>query len=319
MLRKAAGRAIDRGLEFLDTTVAEDGSWPSRRYANHELAGPATPDRPPAPFVAAMGVLHLGECGDPRAAALAALTRRHLLSRIEYPGVWRYWPFLPPDQDDTAICSLAVPSHYWVRMGKNIPVILAHRDREGRFMTWMAPEDPSRGIHNDIDSVVNANVIAHLGANGETRGAQRWLESLIEEGRESNSSPWYVFSMDLYVALVRANRLAAPAFARLRATLADRILRCRDDDGEYDDVWRTAQAASALLSLGFGSGDERIRPSVERLIDAQGPHGGWPECLAWRGPSVPRADGSDRRVGFASEALTTACCIETLARFLRDP
>ena len=217
------------------------------------------------------------------------------------------------------MCSLAVPSHYWVRMGKNIPVILAHRDREGRFMTWMAPEDPSRGIHNDIDSVVNANVIAHLGANGETRGAQRWLESLIEEGRESNSSPWYVFSMDLYVALVRANRLAAPAFARLRATLADRILRCRDDDGEYGDVWRTAQAASALLSLGFGSGDERIRPSVERLIDAQGPHGGWPECLAWRGPSVPRADGSDRRVGFASEALTTACCIETLARFLRDP
>ena len=318
MLEKAANLALERGLEFLDTAVAADGSWPSRRYDNYELTGRHAFDRPPAPFVAAAGVLALDTCDHPRARALAARTRGYILSRMEYPGVWRYWPVLPPDQDDTAMCSLAAPPHLWLAMGKNVNAILSHRDDEGRFLTWMAPEDPSKGVRNDVDSVVNANVIAHLGDHPATKGAQRWLESLIEERREADSSPWYVFPMDLYVALVRASHLAEPAFARLRPALVERMRSCRDDDGSFGDVRRTAQAASALISLGAGGGKDAMDRSVERLVEAQAPCGGWPECLAWRGPWTRMPKGNTLRIGFASEALTTACCIEALARYLRS-
>ena len=314
VLDDAAARAVRLGLAFLEATLGTDGSWPSRRYENHELVGSHAADRPPAPFAAAVGALSLDACDHPRAGALVGRTRRYILSRIEYPGVWRYWPTLPPDQDDTALCALAAPSHIWLMLGRNIDIILSYRDDAGRFLTWMAKEDPSGGARNDVDSVVNANVVARLGDCAETKGAQSWLESLVAEHREAGSSPWYVFPLDLHVALVRASHRAAPAFVRLRPTLVERMLSARDDDGCFGDIVRTAQAASALLSLGRGG---EVRSSVERLIDAQGPHGGWPECLLWQGPSTRLPGGGTRRIGFASEALSTAICIETLSRFLR--
>ena len=239
----AAEAAVAHGLQFLLGAVAEHGGWPCREYRNRELVGPGTDEFPP--FVAGLGLLALVECDDPVAERLRVRTRAFLHGCVEYPGVWRYRPRIAPDLDDTAICSLAAAPHLWLLLGRNVELLLSLRDGQGRFRTWIQAPDG-----HAADSVVNANVIAYLGDRPETRAVQRWLQGLVEQPRGHDLAlRYYPFPLDLYVALARASSLAPPVFAALRATLAERILACRDAGGEFGDTLRTAQALTALDRL----------------------------------------------------------------------
>ena len=305
-LAESAREAVVRGLRFLDDAVAADGVWPARRYASHDLSGPGAAEAPP--FVAGHGLLALGGCDDPVGVRLRLRTRAFLHARMEYPGVWRYWPRLPPDLDDTAVCSLAGQPHLWLLLARNVELLLSCRDRLGRFRTWMTGPENLESALNPADSVVNANVVAYLGDRPGTCAAQRWLETLVADGTEPDLAlRYYPAPIDLYVALARARCLAPPAFARLRPTLVDRILSCRQPEGGFGDVLRTAQALTALHRLRAGDRVEVVRPAVDRILEAQRSHGGWPECLAWLGQP-------GTTLGFGSEALTTACCVEALLR-----
>ena len=310
--------AVRRGLAFLDEMVADDGIWPCMRYEDPALAGPS--QREAVPFMSALGVLALEGCGAPGAEALRSRTRAWLQRTMEYPGVWRYWYTLPPDVDDTAVCSLAAGVHLWLAFRKNARHLLSNRDGEGRFRTWMYTSDDRSRVTHDVDPVVNANAIAWLGDRPETRGAQRWIERLVEEEREAGRSRWYPEPMDLYVALVRAIDRAKPALARLRPVLAQRIGQRRDERGRFGDVYRTAGALCALDVL-EAIGPDEMRPSVEWLLDAQRPDGSWPACLVWQAqpPTIEQSLALAREpiMWFAGEALPTACCIEAMERFLR--
>ena len=297
--------AIARGLRFLEDAVDANGRWPARRCANRELEGPGSAEYPP--FVAGLGLLALQGCDEPAAERLRRRTRQFLHASIGYPGVWRYWPRLPPDLDDTAICSLAAGPHLWLLLAHNVALLVSFRDRAGRFRTWMAGPERVSAALNPVDAVVNANVVAYLGDRPETRAAQHWLETLVADGNEQDLSlHYYPAPIDLYVALARARSLAPPVFAGLRARLADRILSCRRSDGGFGDIMRTAQALTALHRLRADAQGEVVRTAVERLLEAQRADGGWPECLAWLGQP-------GTNLGFGSAAFTTACCVEALA------
>lgn len=304
MALSSVREATALGLRFLQDAVGADGAWPVRRYANRELAGPGSAESPP--FVAGLGLLALRECDDPVAGRLCLRTRTFLHACMEYPGVWRYWPRLPPDVDDTAICSLAAGPHLWLLLARNVALLASFRDHAGRFRTWMAGPERVSAALNPVDSVVNANVVAYLGDRPETRAAQQWLETLVADGREEDLSlHYYPTTIDLYVALARARSLAPPVFARLRPILAARILSCRQPDGGFGDIMRTAQALTALHRLRADAYAGLARTAIGRLLAAQRADGGWPECLAWLGQP-----GTD--LGFGSEAFTTACCVEAL-------
>lgn len=308
-LREATGAATGRGLEFLKRNVAADGAWPCKSFENWELTGSWTLEFPP--FLGGLGMLALDGCADPAAQELRARTRAFLHARIEYPGVWRYWPHLVPDLDSTSICSLAATPHLWLLLARNVDTIASYRDEEGRFLTWMSPYGPD-ATQNHLDCVVNANVMAYLGDRVETRAAQRWLEALVKEQRVTDEIlPFYPGVLDFYVALARASCLAPPVFAGLRPTLASRILACRDADGRFGDVLRTAQAVTALDGLGEGGREAVVRPALEHILVTQRPDGDWPECFAWKG--LPGTT-----LGFGCEAWTTACCIEALVRVVRQ-
>ena len=230
---------------------------------------------------------------------------------MEYPGVWRYRSYLPPDLDDTAICSLAAAPHLWLLLGRNVGRLLSSRDEQGRFRTWMEKPDGPSALYRGADAVVNANVIAYLGDRPETRAAQRWLHGLVEAPRGHDLAlRYYPFPLDLYASLARASDLAPPAFASLRTLLKKRILACRDARGSFGDTLRTAQALTALDRLHADECTAVVPTAVQRLLAAQCPDGGWPECLAWLGHP-----GST--FGFGSTVLTTACCIEALSRLAR--
>ena len=313
-LAKAGRESISRGLVFLESTIDENGAWHCIRF---NVADPDIPrhfEKPP--FVSAFCVLALECCEEARAQAMCAATKAYLVNTIEYPGMWRYYRHLPQDLDSTTLCSLVIGTHPWILLGRNIPQILANRDEEGRFMTWVLEDDEPDVVSRfrlEADPVVNANVIAYLGDCLETRDAQRWLEALIADDKLKGSSKWYPDEVAIYYATARAMMRAQPALDRLRPILADRILGLRDDKGDFGNLLQTAQAVSALDNVG---GLDRIdaKRQVEKFTSSQREDGSWPELLAFGDQTLQW--GTVGRIGHGSEAVTSAFCIEALERLV---
>ena len=235
---------------------------------------------------------------------------------MEYPGFWRYYRHLPQDLDSTTLCSLLLGNHPWILLGRNVPRILANRDEEGRFLTWVRAEDEPEVVtpfRIEADPVVNANVIAYLGDHPQTRDAKAWLEALVTRGSLDGSSKWYPDTVAIYYAITRALVRARPALDQLRPVLGDRILSLRDANGEFGNILQTAQAASALYNVGSL---DRIDPrrEVERLLGWQHQDGSWPELLAFGDQSLQWCVVG--QMGHGSESVTTAFCIEALGRLI---
>ena len=311
---RTAREGIRRGLAFLGSTIDEFGAWPCIRF---NVADPEIPrhfERPP--FVSALCALAIASSDEPRAKAICTATKAYLTETIEHPGWWRYYRHLPPDLDSTTLCSLLIGTHPWIWLRRNVPGMLANRDEEGRFMTWVLAEDEPNVVSRfriEADPVVNANVIAYLGDHPGTRDARRWLEALVTEDNLEGSSKWYPDTVAIHYAIARAVTCAAPALDALRPVLADRILGLRDEEGGFGNVLRTAQAVSALYNIGsLGSID--AKREVVRLTSSQRGDGSWPELLAFGDQSLKW--GVVGQIGHGSEAVTSAFCIEALERLV---
>ena len=305
--------AIKRGFDFLDVEIDESGAWPSSVYGNLELKGKTKLEH--VPFVAALGSISLGECAGIRSVRIRDRVRSYLLSIMEYPGVWRYWNWLPPDLDDTSVCNHVVGPHGWSFLGRTLQTVLRKRDEQGRFLTWIVKGDDSADW-DDVDSVVNANVVFWLQDHPQTEGAQRWLKSLIDEEREVGSSWYYPNPMDLYAALSRLGpnpKGVNGSLDGLGFTLANRIMDCREASGHFGDAQRTAQALSALDRLDAWPMPVEAERAAKHLLETQRADGSWESGLVWQGPPPP----SPPYVGFASPTLITAFCMESLSRFAR--
>ncbi|WP_419860863.1 nitrile hydratase subunit alpha [Candidatus Palauibacter sp.] len=313
-LARAAREGIRRGLAFLASTIDENGAWHCIRF---NVADPDIPrhfERPP--FVSALCALALASSDEPQARAICNATKAYLIGTIEYPGFWRYYRHLPTDLDSTTLCSLVIGTHPWIWLGRNVPGMLANRDEEGRFMTWVLAEDEPDVVSRfriEADPVVNANVLAYLGDHPGTRDARRWLETLVIEGNLEGSSKWYPDTVTICYAITRAMIHAEPALDSLRSILADRILGLRDEKGGFGNVLQTAQAVSALYNIGSLESIDAKR-EVERLLSSQRGDGSWPELLAFGDQSLKW--GVVGQIGHGSEAVTSAFCIEALERLV---
>ena len=311
----AACESLGRGLGFLQSSVDAGGAWHCIRF---NIADPGVPrhfERPA--FVTAFCTLALQGCRDARAKALCEASHAYLVETMEYPGLWRYYRHLPQDLDSTSLCSLVLGAHPWMLLGRNVAKILANRDAQGRFLTWVLGADEPDVVSKfriEADPVVNANVIAYLGDHPQTRPAQRWLEELVREDRIHGTSKWYPDTVAIYYAITRAMVRAAPALKSLRPMLADRILGLRDAQGRYTNLLQSAQAISALDNV---NSLDRIDVKVEmaRLLGAQHEDGSWPELLAFGDQTLKW--GVVGQFGHGSEPVTTAFCIEALDRLVQ--
>ena len=310
----AARDAIGRGLAFLESSIDANGAWHCIRFnlANADI--PRHFERPA--FVSAWCALALERSSDARAKAICAATKAHLADTIEYPGFWRYYLHLPQDLDSTALCSILIGAHPWILLGRNVPRMLANRDDQGRFMTWVLADDQPDVVapfRIEADPVVNANVIAYLGDHPATRDAQTWLAKLIDEDRLDGTSKWYPDTVAILYAIARALIHAQPALGERRPVLADRLLDLRDADGGFGNILRTAQAVSALDNLGALDRIDAKR-ILKRFIGAQHDDGGWPELLAFGDQTLKW--GQFGQIGHGAECVTTAFCIEAMERLV---
>ena len=313
-LAREGRESIRRGLEFLESTIDANGAWHCIRF---NIADPKVPrhfERPA--FISALCALALESSQEEQAKALCARTRAYLVDTMQYPGLWRYYRHLPQDLDSTALCSLAIGDHPWIALGRNASPILANRNEQGRFTTWVLAEDEPDVVASfrmEADPVVNANVIAYLGDRPETKPARTWLEALVAEDKLEGTSKWYPDQVTACYAIARALIRTQPALDHLRPALADRILALRDQRGEFGNVLQTAQAVSALHDVG---GLDRIDPvrMVAEIIGSQHADGSWPELLAFGDQALKW--GIVGQFGHGSESVTSAFCIEALERLL---
>ena len=93
--------------------------------------------------------------------------------------------------------------------------------------------------------------------------------------------------------------------------IADRILALRDGNGEFGNVLQTAQAISALHTIG-ALGRIDAERELDRILVQQHEDGSWPELLAFGDQTLKW--GKVGQIGHASEAVTTAFCIEAIER-----
>ncbi len=313
-LAGACRESIRRGLDFLESGIDENGAWHCIRFNTADPDIPRHFERPP--FISAFCVLALESCDEPKAKAMCAATRAYLVGTMEYPGLWRYYRHLPQDLDSSTLCSLVIGNHPWILLERNVPEMLANRDKNGLFQTWILADDEPDVVsvfRIEADPVVNANVIAYLGDRPETGEARRWLEGLIIDGKLDGTSKWYPDSISIYYAITRALLRVPSALDRLRPALADGIHGLRDGKGEFGNILQTAQAVSALYNIGSLQSID-AEHQVERFLNSQREDGSWPEFLAFGDQELKW--GVVGQVGHGSEAVTSAFCIEALERLV---
>ncbi|MDE0273051.1 MAG: hypothetical protein OXP11_17835 [Gammaproteobacteria bacterium] len=309
-LANAARRSIQRGLDFLESAVDENGAWHCIRF---NVADPNVPrhfERPA--FISALCVLALQRCRERRAVALCERSRAYIAETMEHPGLWRYYRHLPPDLDSTALCSLVIDAHPWIAFGRNVSPLLANRDAEGRFQTWILAQgepDVVPAFRVEADPVVNANVLAYLGHHAQTSKAQAWLAAMISEDKLEGASKWYPDKVAAYYATSRAMARTEPALEHLRPLLLDRVLALGEGDGGFGNVLQTALAVSTLHNIGRLAAID-VKDQAAGIMDAQHEDGSWPELLAFGDQSLKW--GVIGQFGHGAEAVTSAFCIEAL-------
>ena len=166
-----AAAAVGKGVAFLDRRLLADGAFRTFTWIAPDFDS-RVEDHCIFPTAIMAQALSAAPLADPaRGRALGFLA-----SQADRRGLWRHWPrghrlakYPCQDLDDTACASEALR-----RGGRPVPDnrgrILANRDREGRFLSWVITLErrlfqpfthrhfltvtPSR--KGDVDAVVNA-------------------------------------------------------------------------------------------------------------------------------------------------------------------
>jgi hypothetical protein len=310
-MRFRIGGAIARAVTFLEQRQLPSGELP--------VLASGKPD--PSIFPTALAVHCLAFA--PATADLRERALDFLVGEMAPRGLWKHWPRthphhqqLPPDLDDTSCASAAL-----LAAGRTFPdnreLLLRNRDRRGLFRTWLWTRAQWRhplataafftrtsARPFDVDAVVNANVLFYLGERKETEAVVAHLLDVLRAGRETTCDKWYERPFAVWYFFSRA----------LRAVRAEagEFITTRMATATPENALEHALAACILLDW------NRI-PDLAPLLDAQLPSGAWPAAGLYHGGRKRLSTGAfapphPDTPWWGSEELTTAFCIEALAR-----
>lgn len=302
----ASDRAVERGIAFLTSAQAPDGSFTTElsddMYFNtvvHEQLTTFTP----ALLLQVLAFV-------PGTREIRWPLSKWLLGQQDQQGAFNYWPCnapqrktkpYPNDLDDTA-CALAglylhdpklLDSAQLANMVRLL--IAAETEVGGPYRTWLVHKNTSKQWQ-DVDLVVNCNIqyLLQLVAEPLPKLAAMIGGSIGSDGFQSSYYP-----IPIAVCYFLA-RVCPPAN---RSRLANFIVR-QQKDSLWQSPLQTAWACSALCRLG-------VRPpqkALEYLLAQQRADGSWPAEFVWlderRGPRPRYAGSSSLSTAFALEALS---------------
>lgn len=331
-------RAIRRGIDFLRRRQLPSGEFKTLVAKDTRLSLEARHD--PSPFATAHIVSSLTTCRFVDCSTIIERATGFLVRQRLPGGLWKFWTrsyggfaSIPADVDDTSVVAMALRDA-GVRAAADRRIVLANRDPEGRFYTWIQPSvcrriDPglwlnialcSRAVRGrkrffvvgearstDIDVVVNANAVCWLHEQHEAvRKAQDWVVRVVQSGTEARSDRYYQNRYALYYAVARGVRLGISGFASVAPVMAGRIL----DDAQPDGRIGAGVQDTALASVVLASTDNEspaLAGAIRYVLAHQQPDGSW--------PGEPNYySGWNRGLFWGATELTTAFCMEAVDR-----
>jgi len=159
-----------------------------------------------------------------------------------------------------------------------------------------------------VDSVVNANALLYLGEGRDTARACAWLTSLVREGKEAGTFPYYAHATDLYYAMSRAHDRGAACLEEAMPALRGRVLGLVGPDGSVGgDVQHTLLGALALVHAGYRG--PPLAAMRDFVLSGQQADGSFPASDIFAGPEPP----APRTIFWRSAAITTALAVELLS------
>lgn len=334
-LETRAQNALVAALAFLERRQKPNGEFEVLMSSDPSMAANCSVD--PSVFPTSLIAQALSEV--PSAQTLYHRALDFIASEVNGNGLWSHWtkhhPFrtqLPPDVDNTSCASQALQ-----QAGRAAPpnrkVLLANRNPQGLFYTWIAPRwertdwnhrkitlaqlrharaiadffRDTTAARRDVDAVVNANALFYLGACAQTQPTVEYLLEVLRCDAEAACDKWYGDRFVIWYFLSRALKNHAPeAGALFTAKLAG------------TEPQTPQQMALALNSwLDWSQAPTSL---IVSLLDAQASDGGWPSASLYYGGSKRRPDGSfyapkPDMPHWGSPELSTAFAIQALARW----
>jgi hypothetical protein len=330
--------SIERGLDFLQRSQLPTGEFKVYMSTDHMLEKDCVVDS--SPFPTALIAYSLGFSDSPKTRAILARVMQFFLAEMEGPGLWRYWTRkhryhdnIPPDLDDIACVSSVLRQHS-IAFPTNLNLIMANRNQQGLFYTWLTPRWPmplnfaywrvaarqwlnplklhyfwklNESAPNDVDCIVNANVLFYVGESLKTQAVIDYLINIVWRREEACCDKWHLNRFTFYYAISRNFHSGVRAFSIVRDEVVDRIISAANDDGSIgDNVQDTALAICALLN--WNSLVPELIRAVRFLLATQRPSGYWPRAVLYYG-------GPKKYYGWGSEDLTTGFCAEAMLRY----
>jgi hypothetical protein len=335
----AAKAAVAAGLRYLEGVQTKEGEFPVFSAFSIDMVERRHLD--PCFFGTALiaGVL----AAVPEASDICARARKFIEAQRRPGGLWTYYKkrhcyvYPPRDVDDTALAVDAFRACGGEPLG-NRSIVLANRDDQGMFFTWILPWRSGPNLHllakdwrelfslrryraffrnsktdrNDVDAGINANVLAAFAPfDGDERLIAQLLR-ILEQGREDSCDKYYDNPVLIRFFFSRALAGRCPKAGRVLVERAEVGPNASALDQALTILTRTMWNAPVPADL------------LERLIAEQAPSGEWPiasiycagrEQLGYLNFAPAAAD----RFRSGSEAITTAFCIAALLAASRDP
>lgn len=333
---------VDKGIRYLHEHQLHNGEFYSYMAPDPEMKEWCIPENNISAF-------QIGEC---LLSLKTRFTNAHLEEVLEkirsfldfnqqWGSVWNYYTrfhtlyeLMPFDIDDT-VCASA----FMLKMGgfqpHNIPLILSNRNKEGLFYTWFllrknvlygskyyfwacAKElkNPIKTFlffkkfnmaRSNVGVAVNANVLYYLGDIPEMKPVIAYLNRTIMEEKERKNDRYYHNPLVIYYVVSRNYHKGIKDLEPSKPLIVERVLAMAKPDGRIGDAaLETAMAVSILLN--FSCDLPQIKAASAYIRTAQMANGAWPRHIIW-------VSGGKADVGWGSEELTTAFCLEALGKF----
>jgi len=301
--------AIEKAIDFLYHHQLPYGEFKTYMSPNLRLEDQYLPDS--TPFVTTLVLYCLGFVNCPKASEMTRKAVNFLIEEMKPPGVWRYWTSRTnqqptPDLDDTS-CASFVLKKYHPHIDSNIGIVLSNRNDQGLFCTWIKDDHTAQ---NDVDSVVNANVLLYLGEREETKAVCDYLNHIVLNDQEQGSYWYYLDHLALYYMMSRAYFNGVPKLRDSQNAVINKLTLRQQKDGSFGNELYTALAVCTLLNFEYDD-STTLNPAIDYISNRQQKDGAWARVAFYTGPEAP----IPHSFWFGSEELTTALCLEALARY----
>ena len=357
MTDETIGTAVQKGLDFLSERQLSTGGFSTLTAqavngTNEEMEvfdygdkkGTVEVDLHSVFPAILIGLALLPAAGVGNTGDLLQKIARFLVDNGNRFGIWQHFTkehplheVTPSDEDLSAMAS-AFLRQMGIPIPDNHKALLDNKRPDGLIYTWFTFRkdlnfNPAywycclRELKNpvkshffwkylecerdDIDAVVNANVLSYVGLNEKIAPIVRWMNEVIAGGTEHCCDKWYLKKSTVYYFFSRNYHLGIEGLEPMRRTIRERVLASFLDNGSVENhPLDTALMINTLLNLNYRQ--DIPAAAIAFLLGQQKQKGNWARRILYYG-------GPKRIMGWGSEELTTAYCVEALFRYSAVP